>query len=238
MKAVILGCRDFSLKGIPPKSRFGNKLTKFVFRLCFGENIEDTQTGLRGFTKEALPGLMELYGERFEYETNVLIECVRKKISIMQIRIETIYENNNSETHFNPITDSIKIYKLILKKFFLYIFTSLSSFVIDCALFWILCKVFTVSKNKIWFATIGARIICSFYNYTVNKNVVFEYRKKGKKTFLMYYSLCIATMLVSGFVVGTLYSIIGSYEMLIKCFVDMFLFLCNYYIQRKLIFNS
>lgn len=238
VKAVILGCRDFSLDGIPPKSRFGNKLTKLVFRLCFGENIEDTQTGLRGITNEALPDLVELYGERFEYETNVLIECVRKKIAILQIGIETIYEDNNSGTHFNPITDSIKIYRLILKRFFLYMLASLSSFVIDCALFGMLCRVFAFTDNKIWIATVGARLVSSFYNYMVNKNVVFEYGKKGKRTFFMYGFLCVATMLFSGFAVNALYNVIGHNEILIKCLVDTILFLLNYYIQRKFIFND
>ena len=54
-------------------------------------------------------------GERFEYETNTLIECKEQEIPIVEETIETIYIDNNSESHFNPIKDSIRIYKLMLK---------------------------------------------------------------------------------------------------------------------------
>ena len=44
---VVLGCRDFSEKNVPAKSRFGNNVTKGVFRFACGIKISDTQTGLR-----------------------------------------------------------------------------------------------------------------------------------------------------------------------------------------------
>lgn len=45
---LILGVRQFT-KDIPFRSRFGNKLTRVLFRLQTGVNVSDTQTGLRGF---------------------------------------------------------------------------------------------------------------------------------------------------------------------------------------------
>ncbi len=44
---VILGVRDFSGDDVPPKSKFGNNMTSFVFKFVCGLNISDTQTGLR-----------------------------------------------------------------------------------------------------------------------------------------------------------------------------------------------
>ena len=45
---LILGTRDFSVGNVPWKSRFGNRITSFFFRLTSGISCSDTQTGLRG----------------------------------------------------------------------------------------------------------------------------------------------------------------------------------------------
>lgn len=236
-KKLVLGCRNFNLDFVPFKSRFGNKLTRIIFHFCFGKDILDTQTGLRGFSNAVLPDLLELYGERFEYETNVLIECVKKDVVIEQITIQTIYENENEGTHFDPIRDSFKIYRLILNRFFVYVMASLSSFLIDCLLFWLLCECLPFADTpRIYAATIGARIVSSLYNYTINKNVVFKTKEKSKRTFALYYILCLLTMVVSGASVSLIYAVVQRGELLIKCIVDTILFLCNYHVQQRFIF--
>lgn len=98
--SLILGCRDFDSENVPPKSKFGNKLTKLVFKLLYGRKITDTQTGLRGFPKAILCEMLEIPGERFEYETKMLIHTFDKTIPIQEITIETIYFDGNAETHF------------------------------------------------------------------------------------------------------------------------------------------
>ena len=67
-KKVILGCRDFSGEEVPWKSRFGNNVTKGVFKFACGIKISDTQTGLRAIPAKYLPLLSGVKGERFEYE--------------------------------------------------------------------------------------------------------------------------------------------------------------------------
>ena len=81
-----------------------------------------------------MSSLLTVKGDRFEYETNMLIETMNKKIPIIEVPIETIYlENSNSESHFNPVKDSFEIYKL----FFKFILAGLSSFILDYLLFYI-----------------------------------------------------------------------------------------------------
>ena len=120
---VILGVRDFSLKNIPFKSLIGNKLTRFLFNFFCGVKISDTQTGLRAIPVKHLRAMLTIPGERFEYAMNILIECMRKKISIKEIPIQTIYYENNKGTHFKALIDSFLIYKTIIK----YLFSAQSS---------------------------------------------------------------------------------------------------------------
>ena len=60
--SVVLGCRDFASENVPPKSRFGNKITSLVFRLFFGMKLSDTQTGLRAIPSQYIPALLEAGG--------------------------------------------------------------------------------------------------------------------------------------------------------------------------------
>ncbi len=113
---LILGVRSFNGKDIPWKSKFGNRITRIVFRLATGVDVSDTQTGLRGIPFAFLKDLLKIKYDRFEYEMNMLIDCVTR-YHIVEIPIETIYESkDNHQTHFNPFLDSIKIYKVLLGK--------------------------------------------------------------------------------------------------------------------------
>ena len=70
---VTLGCRDFDQEDVPTRSRFGNKTTSAVLRLFCGMKLSDTQTGLRAIPRDALEVFNQVSGDRFEYETNMLL---------------------------------------------------------------------------------------------------------------------------------------------------------------------
>lgn len=112
---LILGTRDFNKRNVPFKSKYGNKITTFVFKLLYGKKINDTQTGLRGISNDLISKIVNIPGDRFEYEINMLIFAVKNKINIIEIPIKTIYKNKNNGSHFKPFKDAIKIYKCILK---------------------------------------------------------------------------------------------------------------------------
>ncbi len=123
---LVLGKRIRSGK-TPLRSRLGNSITKFIFYITTGLNIYDTQTGLRVFSSELIDYMLEIEGDRYEYEMNVLLNLRKNNIKVKEIEIETIYIDNNSGSHFNTIKDSFKIYKEILK----FSLSSLISFLID-----------------------------------------------------------------------------------------------------------
>lgn len=113
--SLILGSRDFSKKDIPFKSRWGNRITSLVFKVSTGKECPDTQTGLRGISKEFKGICLAVAGDRFEYEMNMLLEFVGHNIPLMHVPIKTIYLENNKSSHFNPVKDSIRIYSDILR---------------------------------------------------------------------------------------------------------------------------
>lgn len=109
---LILGSRKIN-GNVPFRSKFGNTITRFVFKKKTGLYIYDTQTGLRAFSNRLAEYLLKIPGSGYEYEMNVLMQCTYDKIPVIEERIETIYLKGNKSSHFNPIHDSVKIYKAI-----------------------------------------------------------------------------------------------------------------------------
>lgn len=241
--ALVLGVRDFDLPNVPPKSAFGNKTTKKVLKFLYGGSISDTQTGLRAISYKRIPDYINLFGERFEYETGMLIEALHNKTEIVEVPIETVYYEENKETHFRPIVDSVKIYGLIFGIFFKFLFSSLSSTIIDLAAFEIITLLlagFTLGR-KVWIATLCARLISSFYNYTINKKVVFKSNTDTGKSLVRYYFLCAIQTAVSAGLVHLFSSILGINSgvlVFVKMVVDTCLFFISFRIQKAWVFKA
>lgn len=249
--ALILGCRDFDKANVPWKSSFGNKMTRQVLRLFIGsarqedarahaKAITDTQTGLRAIPNQLIKSYLTLSGERFEYETNMLIEALHTHTPIKEISIQTVYINANSETHFRPLADSFAIYSQILSTFFKYTLASLSSFLLDYSIYSLLIVLlgFLPLAPKIWTAAASARIVSSLYNYTMNMSIVFKNSAAHKKTFVKYYTLCISQLICCTLLVWIICCSTGLSEITAKLFVDTLLFIASYAIQKNWVFQE
>ena len=238
-QALILGCRDFDAPSVPARSSFGDKCTRKVFRYLLGLSVSDTQTGLRAIPTLFMKELMQVKGERFEYETNMLIETKNLNIPILEVPVETVYIEENKTSHFNPIKDSVRIY-LVFGKF---LFSSLSSSVLDLLLFHILCMAFLPLGEEIRgipyivAATVGARVISAVYNFLINYRVVFKSKGNLAVTAGKYGLLAVCQMMCSAFLVNGLYGLVGGAEVLIKMPVDVFLFFASFVIQREFVYR-
>lgn len=229
---LVLGVRNFQAENIPYRSRFGNILTKKVLGFACGINITDTQTGLRGIPTHFLKKLLNVPGERFEYELNMLLEAKENAISIEEVGIQTIYLEDNNSSHFNPLTDSIKIYSILIK----YLFSSLTSFGVDILSFILLSMLLKEALPHYFIiaSSIGSRVLSSVFNYSLNKNAVFKHYSKTTK--FKYFILSFCQMLFSAYALHLLYYLFGSGEVYLKMLVDGFLFFISFAIQRKWVF--
>ncbi len=112
-----LGTRLFNTKETPLRNKTGNRITSRVFNRMFGVYLKDTQTGLRAIPNRLIDMMIESSGDRFEYEMNVLIDLVKHGEKIEEVDIKTVYlPNSNKKSHFKPVEDSYKIYKLMLRR--------------------------------------------------------------------------------------------------------------------------
>lgn len=236
-QSLVLGARNFNEEGIPLRSSFGNKTTSRVMKALTGLSISDTQTGLRAIPMSFMRELMEEKGERFEFETNMLLAAKESGRMIEEVPIKTIYIEDNKTSHFHPIRDSIKIYAI----FFKFIVSSLSSSIVDLALFsiflWMLGERTYGTFSSIMLATILARVLSAIYNFTVNYKVVFKSCDNAGKAIVKYAILAVLIMLASGFLVETIYGMLAIPEVLIKIPVDVILFLVSFWVQREVVYK-
>lgn len=237
---IILGARDFSKDNVPARSKFGNKMTSFIFKVAIGLKINDTQTGLRAIPTKYLEDFIKVDGERFEYETNMLLEMKAKNIPFEEVKIDTVYIEENKTSHFNPVKDSIKIYSLIIKFFFTSIFSSIIDLVVFSILTLILASYFD-KKLLIFIATFGARLVSSLVNYTLNHKKVFKSEESMAKTIIKYYILCVIQASLSFgcvYLISKLLKAQKLYNTLIKVVIDTILYFISFQIQREWVFKK
>ncbi len=242
---AVLGCRDFNQEDVPARSSFGNKTTSAIFKIFVGMTISDTQTGLRALPRDVLEILVDVYGDRFEYETNMLLAFKTNAIAFDEVKIRTVYIEENKSSHFRVIHDSWRIYKLILAHFFRYTVSSLVSAVVDTGAYSLLTAVF---KNTLTgfaltaAAGVGARVISSLLNFYMNKKLVFKTNVNTGKALIRYYMLALPQMGAQVLLTQGVYALFGisdsanGLRTLIYAIVMTALYFMSYVIQQRWVF--
>ncbi len=233
---MILGSRNFDESNVPLKSLLGNKITRTITRVLIGQKISDTQTGLRGFSRHAMEALIDLPGDRYEFEMNMLLYSKKLKLPIREVPIHTVYLNDNKGSHFDPVRDSIKIYKQILG----FAITSSLSAIIDLGLFRVLYQIFWIFqiKEAVLLSTVIARAFSSVFNFFVNKKTVFQHDGNLKNQLIGYYILALFIMLSSWGLVEFFNQMLSVDIAWIKLAVDSVLFMLSFSVQKHWIFRK
>ena len=242
---VVLGYRDFDQEDVPARSSFGNKTTSAVFKIFVGMTISDTQTGLRAIPRDALEVFNQVQGDRFEYETNMLLAMKTNGIDFDEVKIRTVYIEENASSHFHPIRDSWRIYKLILAHFFRYTAVSICSAVLDNGLYALLAALLNRSLTGLTLTslcTAGARIISSLFNFYMNKKVVFQTNAATGQAMVRYYALAVPTLCAQALLTQGVYSLLSIPESatglrtLIYAVVMTVLYIISFMIQQRWVF--
>ena len=106
----LIGNRMNNVSGMPFIRRVANRyMSKQISRLC-GQEIPDTQCGFRMLNRQLVPELLG-GGDRFDYDTEVLIVASRKGYRIESVPITTVYTDQVSK--IRPLRDAIRFLKLL-----------------------------------------------------------------------------------------------------------------------------
>ena len=209
MDSLVLGVRDFSDKNVPTRSKFGNVITRNVLYSFVGQKVSDTQTGLRAMSLDIAKNLIAVSGERYEYETNVLIETKLKNIPIKEVVIETIYINDNETSHFNPVKDSIRVYRLFAS----YILFTLLAYIIETVIF---AKVYDINSALyvIPLFLLLSKIVSCIIKMIFNNHVNLKY------------------VIINYVISAIILSLVKSHIILIKVIIDIIMFILSLFLIK------
>jgi glycosyltransferase involved in cell wall biosynthesis len=228
-EALVLGSRTFDA-GVPLRSRFGNVLTRRLMQTLIGTKLQDTQTGLRGIPAALAARLLRIEARGYEFELEMLIAARQSGVTLVEIPIRTIYEPGNRSSHFNPLTDSMKIYFVLLR----FSSVSLMAALIDNLVFYLVWR----RTGHILGAQVVARLISVVFNYSMVRARVFA-SKEGHQVLLpKYLLLVVASGTASYLGIQFFTTHRGVSAMPAKLFVETLLFFVNFAVQRLFIFHG
>ena len=227
---LIIGARSFS-GNVPLRSAFGNKLTRFLFKQQTGVSVTDTQTGLRGFTTNMIPFMLEVEGQRYEYEMNMLLAASKEYLSLnfqsrqfilMTIKLLTL--------------DRYEMGFMIYKDMFKFALSSISSFLVDYIVYALALLVLAAvpTSLKILLANGVARVTSSIFNYSANKKLVFKNKDSVAKTGTGYFGLALGLFILDTLLIRLFYAIFGLNLLIVKIIVGALLFCLSWLVQKKL----
>lgn len=226
-ETLVIGKR-LRKENMPLRSNIGHTITRFVFELATDEKIYDTQSGLRAFSKELIGYMLEISGDRFEYEMNVLLNLNKRKIKYKEIEIKTIYIDNNKSSKFKVIRDSIKIYGKIIK----YKINSILPFLSDIIMYAILI----MALEEIAISNIISKLLSTVFYFFLNRKEIF----KNKKYLITKIITSISTIILGTLIILLLSNIINTY--IAKIITEIILIIVMHklkkYILKKEIFNN
>lgn len=222
----VLGVREF-VGHVPARSRIGNTATSALFWLATGWKLKDTQTGLRAFPVALLPALLEVQGDRYEYELRVLLHLAKFRHPVTQIPIETIYEAGNPTSHFRPLQDSARIWAPLLK----FAASSGVATVID----YVLVLVLNALTGALFFPVIAARLVSASVNFAMNRRVFEATGVSLRRSALRYAALAVAVVAGSYTMLAVLTGI-GMPLWIAKIIADTTMYLVSYSAQSRYVF--
>jgi glycosyltransferase involved in cell wall biosynthesis len=227
--ALVLGSRTFDA-AVPLRSRFGNILTRKLMQTLIGGKLQDTQTGLRGIPAALAARLLRIDASGYEFELEMLIAARQSGVALVEIPIRTIYHPGNQSSHFNPLTDSMKIYFVLLR----FSSVSLMTALLDNLIFYLVWK----RSGHILGAQVVARLVAVAFNYSMVRARVFASREAHQVLLPKYLLLVVCSGTASYLGIQFAITHLGVTAMPAKLFVETLLFFVNFAVQRMFIFHG
>ncbi len=114
-ECLILGVRDLKAAGAPPSSQFSNSVSNyFLSRFC-GQQLHDTQCGLRRYPLPQTLGL-GLQSPGYALEAEIILRAVRANWPIRQVPVRVVYPPKEQRvSHFHVVWDPTRIVFRVLR---------------------------------------------------------------------------------------------------------------------------
>jgi len=112
-RALVVGARQIESE-VAAIKRFGNEFANLWVRIATGEDLGDTQCGFRVYP--IAPTLaLHPSGQRFDFETEVLIRARRAGIEVRSVPIRVFYPPPDlRHSHYDRVWDTVRIIEMVV----------------------------------------------------------------------------------------------------------------------------
>lgn len=242
-KTVALGMRKKNDGTLSRIGSYGNKITSLLIDVTcdFDMRITDPLTGLRCVPTEYLPTILETTGERYDFETNMILDFSRKDIPFSTFSSVGVYYDDGRRSHFKIIKDTFRILVEIAKYFgkqFKYVMSSLCCYSGEYILYRIILGY--IDFVPVAYANVLSRACACTANFIINKKIVFNAKGHSFRHAMKYVILMVAVVAVSTILIDLPNRLLTSSSNFtakyIKIPVDLCMFFVSYYAQKKWVF--
>jgi len=106
---LVIGYRQFSFGNMPLARVLSNHITSSILSLLLKKDILDSQSGFRLYDLSLFDDT-DIYSDRYQMESEILINYCRANAIISYVEIPVIYENEQSHiSHFRDIWNFIRV---------------------------------------------------------------------------------------------------------------------------------
>ena len=243
--ALFLGSRDFSHEGVPKRCKYGNQITRKVMQMLYKASLTDTQTGLRGIPNKLVERFLKVSGKRFDFEMNTLIECIKNDIEIIETPIDTIYIDNNENSNFRTVKDSVRIYWPMCGKLVKFLLSAFGCYCVELIVFTLLTKYAfdDLNAGMTFLPQAISKIFSCTGNFLINKHTVFKNKGSSAESLIRYILTLVMLVVLSSTAMSMLMELMNiqmdnTSIMLVKISVDFFCMIVNFTLQRKWVFTD
>ncbi|QIK51198.1 GtrA family protein [Jeotgalibaca porci] len=214
--------------GYQPDQKLSRRMFSLAFWFIHSRRIHDARTGLLAIPTAILESVSES-----DSPLRFLISAIQKKYVVEEVQVASELQGPRSVSTWSDLW-------ILFQTFIKYVLSSFSSFLVDIVLFQLVIFLFRHldSDVRILLATVISRVFSSVVNYAINKRVVFQNGGGHRVPALKYFSLVLAEMFTSAFLVAVVYRLTGFPETAIKLLVDLVLFFTGYMIEKIFIFET
>lgn len=108
---LIIGARNYS--EMPPVRRTSNTIGRWAFSWALGEYVPDNQSGYRLITRRLMETVLASETLGFEFEVEMIVDCVRAGYDLAWVPIRTIYAGETS--HIKPVEHVVQFFRVVWK---------------------------------------------------------------------------------------------------------------------------
>ncbi len=111
--AIVIGVRQIGAQQVAAANLFGNRFANAAIRLAAGTAVGDTQSGFRVYPLATVLDL-PVDGERFEYESTVIIRAARAGIPVRSVAVDVYYPPiAERRSHYRKVVDTLRIIRAV-----------------------------------------------------------------------------------------------------------------------------